>query len=272
MFCHPQRMPAEPDDSTALTWRSRTIDEGKIVTISQVSQDIQQAEFARSSAPSAAFETAAQSRSAIHEAILTTSIEDTLLLRRFTLEEYHRLIKIGFLSKKDKLELLEGLLVMRPRISPLHAHTSSKLHRVFSPLYGREKTMLRIRGPVSIPESDSEPEPDLTLYVGGEADHWERHPYPCEINLIAEISESTLRRDRFHKGRIYAQAGILEYWIVNLPDKSLEIYRHPCTPSAGGALYQTKLTFRRGDSLKPLAFPDFEVAVDDVLPLVNNDC
>ena len=200
------------------------------------------------------------------EAILPVAPVEGLPLRRFTLDEYHRLIEIGFLSKKDKLELLEGLLVMRPQISPLHAHTSSKLHLVFSPLYGREKTMLRIRGPISIHESDSEPEPDLAIYVGTEADHWERHPYPYEVKLITEISESTLTRDRSHKGRIYAHAEIFEYWIVNLPDKSLEVYRDPHTPASGDAVYQTKLTFRHGDSVAPLAFPDFAVAVDNVLP------
>ena len=194
---------------------------------------------------------------------------DGMPLRRFTLDEYHQLIEIGFLSKRDKLELLEGLLVMRPQISPLRAHTNSKLHRVFSPLYEYEKTMLRIRGPVSIPESDSEPEPDLAIYEGTEADHWERHPYPDEVKLIAEISDATLRRDRSHKGRIYAEAGILEYWIVNLPDRSLEVYRDPHTPTSGDAVYQTKLTFRPGDSVAPLAFASFQVAVDGFLELAD---
>ncbi len=210
-------------------------------------------------------DTGTQVGTPLRELILPPAPLDRFTLRRFSLDEYHRLIEIGFLTNKDKLELLEGLLVMRPEISPLRAHTSSKLHRVFSPLYRRENTMLRIRGPISIHVSDSEPEPDLAIYAGSEADHWERHPHPYEVNLIAEIDDSSSGRNRSRKGRIYAHAGILEYWIVNLPDRSLELYRDPHTPLSGDAVYQTKLTLRHGDSIAPLAFPDFEVAVSDFL-------
>lgn len=213
-------------------------------------------------APPVALDTGTRVKNPMRDVILPVAPQYSLPLRRFTLDEYHRLIEIGILSNRDKLELLEGLLVMRQEISPLRAHISSKLHRALSPLYGREKTMVRIRGPISIHVSDSEPEPDLAIYVGSEADHWERHPYPYEVNLIVEVSDSALSRDRFHKGRIYAHAGILEYWVVNLPDRSLEVYRDPHTPASGDAAYQSKLTFRHGDSVGPLAFPDFEIAVD----------
>ena len=263
-------MPAEPDDSTALTWRSRTIDEGKIVTISQVSQDIQQAEFARSSAPSTAFETAAQSRTAIHEAILTTSIEDTLLLRRFTLEEYHQLIDIDFFDEDERVELLAGVLVSMSPINPLHSNTVDLLAEIFGEIVTRGVTRVRTQGAISILETESEPEPDLVIFRVSGLDFTQRHPYPHEVLLVAEVSDSSLTYDRTRKGAIYAQAGIPEYWIWNLVDSSLEVYRDPHVPATGDALYQSKLTFRRGESVAPLAFPDCEVAVNDVLPSAGN--
>ena len=220
-------------------------------------------------APPVAPDTGAQVRRAsakLREAVLPAAPLEGMPLRRFTLDEYHQLIEIGFLTKNDKLELLDGLLVMRPRISPPHARTNSKLLRLLVLNFKSEKTMVRTRGPVTLPGSDSEPEPNLAIHTGNEVDFWERHPYPDEIRLIAEVSDATLTRDRYYKGKINAHAGIREYWIFNLLDELLEVYRDPHTPAAGDALYQTKLTYHRGDSVAPLAFPDFEVAVDDVLP------
>ena len=85
-----------------------------------------------------------------------------------------------------------------------------------------------------------------------------------------EVSHSSLSYDRSLKGAIYAQAGISEYWIWNLVDGLLEVYRDPGTPVRGEAAYQTKLTYHRGESVVPLAFPDIEVAVDDILPAAAN--
>jgi Uma2 family endonuclease len=86
-----------------------------------------------------------------------------------------------------------------------------------------------------------------------------------------EVADLSLIRDRSKKGPVYAPAGIPEYWIWNLVDESLEVYRDPHAPSVGDALYQTKRTFRRGDSVAPLAFPDFEVAVSEVLPSAHTN-
>ena len=112
----------------------------------------------------------------------------------------------------------------------------------------------------------TEPEPDLVISRESGSEFEDRHPYPADILLLMEVSDSSLSYDRTRKGAVYAQAGIAEYWIWNLVDGQLEVYRDPHAPAAGGAVYQTKLTFHRGDSVAPQAFPDFDVAVDDVLP------
>ena len=191
---------------------------------------------------------------------------DGMSLRRFTLDEYHQLIEIGFFDEDERVELLEGVLVYMSPLNPLHVRALVRLRRVIASFFARNDIEVRIQEPVSIPELMTEPEPDLVISRESGAVLDERHPYPEDILLLIEVSDSSLTCDRTRKGAIYAQAGIPEYWIWNLVDSSLEVYRQPLASSAGDAQYQTKSTFRRGESVAPLAFPDFDVAVDDVLP------
>ena len=206
----------------------------------------------------------------IREAILPIAPVEGLPLRRFTLEEYHRLIEIGFFNESERIELLAGVLVSMSPIYPPHANTVDLLLYVFSSLLTRAGIRLRVQGPISIPELESEPEPALVILRVSDVDFIQRHPYPQEVLLAAEVSDSSLTYDRTRKGAIYAHAGISEYWIWNLVDDQLEVYRDPHTPASGDAVYQTKLTFHRGESVAPLAFPEFEVAVDDILPSAGN--
>lgn len=187
-------------------------------------------------------------------------------LRRFTLDEYHELIKIGFFDEDERIELLEGFLVSMSPNNPPHIRTVIRLQRVFATFLARDDLEIRVQGPVSVPELITEPEPDLVISRESGSDFEDRHPYPADILLLMEVSDSSLAYDRTRKGAIYAQAGIQDYWIWNLVDDSLEVYRDPHPPAAGDGVYQTKLTFHRGETVAPLAFPDFEVAVDDVLP------
>ncbi|MXY95415.1 MAG: Uma2 family endonuclease [Caldilineaceae bacterium SB0670_bin_27] len=200
------------------------------------------------------------------EAFLPVTLAEGMPLRRFTLDEYHNLIEIGFFNESERVELVEGILVDMSPNNPPHIRTVNRLRRTFSSLDARVDIEVRAQGPVTIPELMTEPEPDLVISTetGFELD--ERHPYPSEILLLMEVSDSSLNYDRSLKRAIYAQAGIAEYWIWNLVDGLLEVYRDPRTPVSGEAAFQTKLTFHRGESVAPLAFPDLEVAVDDILP------
>ena len=220
-------------------------------------------------APPVSLETDAQfwsESSKIVEAVLPVSPAEGLPLRRFTLEEYHQLIDIGFFNENERVELVEGILVYLSPNNPPHIRTVIRLGRVFSFLNARADVEVRPQGPVTIPELMTEPEPDLVISMESGSDLDERHPHPSEILLLMEVSDSSLTYDRSLKGAIYAQAGIKEYWIWNLVDGLLEVYRDPQTPVSGEAAYQTKLTFHRGESVTPLAIPDIEVAVDDILP------
>ncbi len=200
------------------------------------------------------------------EAILPVVPIEGLSLRRFTLDEYHHLIDIGFFDEDERVELLEGVLVYMSPNNPPHIRTVLRLFRFLVSQITQEAIEVRAQGPISIPELMTEPEPDLVISKesGGTLD--ERHPFPADILLLMEVSDSSLAYDRTRKAEIYAQAGIPDYWIWNLVDNSLEVYRDPHAPAIGDALYQTKLTIHSGESIAPLAFPDFEVAVVDIMP------
>ena len=202
----------------------------------------------------------------ILDANLPITLAEGMPLRRFTLDEYHWLIDNGFFKENDRVELVEGILVDMSPNNPPHIRTVNRLRRIFSLLDARADIEVRTQGPVTIPEQMTEPEPDLVISTESGLELDERHPYPSEILLLMEVSDSSLTYDRSLKRAIYAKAGIAEYWLWNLVDGFLEVYRDPRTPVSGEAAYQTKLTYHRGESVTPLAFPDFEVAVDDILP------
>lgn len=196
---------------------------------------------------------------------LGASVTD-LPVRRFSLDEYHRLVEIGFFDEDERIELIDGVLAPMSPVKPLHAVTIARQVRAFASLLGIDSTYLRVQSPISLPGADSEPEPDLAVVREAETDFAERHPYPDEILLLVEVADSSLARDRSQKAQLYAASKIPEYWIWNLLDLWLEVYRNPQMSAAGDAVYQTKLTFRSGDSVAPLAFPDCVVAVAEVLP------
>ena len=207
-----------------------------------------------------------RSSAKLREAVLPAAPLEGPFLRRFTLDEYHRLIDVGFFNEDERVELLEGMLVLKSPHNPPHVRTLVRLQRVFASFFSRSDVEVRLQGPVSIPELMTEPDPDLVISNESGADFEERHPYPAEVLLLMEVANTSLSDDRTHKGTIYAKAGIPDYWIWNLVDNSLEVYRDPHLSATGDALFQTKSTFQRGESVAPLAFPDFEVEVDDVLP------
>src|SRR5437588_339920 len=110
-------------------------------------------------------------------------------LRRFTVAEYHRLGEIGLLTKRDRYELIHGLIVAKPTINPPHASTVSKLTRRLIRMLG-DDVVVRAQLPITL--SDSEPEPDAVIAAGTEDDYTTTHPGPKETLLVVEVSDSML--------------------------------------------------------------------------------
>ena len=167
-------------------------------------------------------------------------------LYRFSVAQYHQLMKIGILQEKDYVELIEGYLVLqkRPR-SPLHAGTLHVLWEYLRPLMPDE-WMVRVHSGVTL--SDSEPEPDLAIVRHHEAGYMQSHPTPPDIAVLIEVADWTLALDRVDKCRIYARAGVPYYWIVNLVDQQIEVYSSPM----GGPSpeYRDRVDMHLGDEVE----------------------
>lgn len=154
--------------------------------------------------------------------------------RRFSVAEYHKLIEIGMLTEDDNLELLDGYLVHKMSRNPPHDATLQLIQETLPRLLPAG-WCLRMQSAITL--SRSEPEPDGAIVRGKARTYAAQHPRPPDIGLVIEVADSTLDGDRTDKGRIYAEAGITCYWIVNLVDRQLEVYTLPSgattTPSFG---------------------------------------
>jgi Uma2 family endonuclease len=150
-----------------------------------------------------------------------------LPVRRFTVDEYHRMIETGILRSGDPVELLDGWLALKTTRSPPHdVALSLAEERIAELLPGDWFRWVQMA--ITLPES--EPEPDLVVVRGPRRRYAGRHPGPKDIALVVEVADATLETDRTEKGRIYARAGIAVYWIINLPDSRIEVYSEPSGP------------------------------------------
>jgi Uma2 family endonuclease len=176
----------------------------------------------------------------------------SIIIAKWTIEQYHELVTTGILDDR-RVELLEGDIVeMAPEGMP-HAVFCGKTVKYLRNLLG-ERAEIRETHPITLP-NNSEPEPDVAIVRSPDTQYLAHHPYPEDIFWLIEYSDSTLAKDLNAKQRIYAQAGILEYWVVNLQASELIIFR-----GAGNNGYQTETKLNTG-SISPLSFPDIEVEV-----------
>jgi Uma2 family endonuclease len=155
----------------------------------------------------------------------------------------------------ERVELVRGVVLSRSPIDPPHADTVDRLMELLVQVLGARA---RVRVQSSFSASDhSAPQPDLAVVP--------RESYatahPSRAHLIIEVADSSLRFDRKVKAGVYAEAGVPDYWIVNLVDGQIEVHREP-TATGYGAM----TIHRRGERIALLAFPDVTIAVDDVVP------
>jgi Uma2 family endonuclease len=182
--------------------------------------------------------------------------------RRWTRIEYDRLIDSGFFRPGDPVELLGGqMVVAEPQGSRHYAAlraTQEALRAAFS-----DGWEIRGQGPLAL-DDESEPEPDLAVVPGTFRDY--RAAHPSSPSLVIEISETSLALDRTHKGSLYARAGLVDYWIVNLPERRLEVYREPEPDATArfGWRYRSITILEPGASLSSLARPDRRILVSDL--------
>jgi Uma2 family endonuclease len=174
------------------------------------------------------------------------------------------MVQRGLLDSDDKVELLDGLLIAKEPQGSAHAATVMAVQTLLAKLFG-PRHHVRLGAPVAL-DDYSEPEPDLAVVPGGPWDYKKQHP--AKPLLVVEVSMTSQRKDRFLKGGLYARAGIADYWLVNLVDEVIAIYRDPVrAPSHRfGWKYKNIRLLKRGATITPLAAPRSRVRVSSLLP------
>lgn len=180
-----------------------------------------------------------------------------LTVHRFTVEEYHRMGEAGVFHEDARVELIDGQVVEMTLIGPDHASCVNRLVEMFAPLAG--KVTLSPQNPVVVAEYQ-EPQPDVTVLKHRADGYRSRRPVAADVLLVIEVGDSSADRDRKRKVPVYAQAGIPECWLVDLPADRIQIYRHP-----SGGSYAEVATAARGATLTPLLLPDLQLSADRIL-------
>ena len=182
----------------------------------------------------------------------------------FTIDEYHKLVDLGFFAENDRLELIRGEIVeMAPKRTP-HSVCNSIL---FGELYKMLSEQANIRGqePITLP-SNSEPEPDVVIAKKKDDNYLSAHPTVEDIILVIEISDSTLKYDRETKVSLYAEAGINNYWIINLVDRNLEVYTNPFSSDKNKFGYRNKSIILPNEEINIPGFTDASLRLNTVFP------
>lgn len=180
-------------------------------------------------------------------------------LQRLSAESFHQLAQDGHLGPGHRwMELLDGEIHDVMPVGPRHQSTVDRLNRLLHRHLG-PGSLVRAQGPVHL-NRYSEPLPDFAVLKHRDDFYAHRHPQPEEIQLVIEVADSSLERDLGSKARIYASAGIPEFWVVNLADETLHVFRHPIR----GA-YTEDATLGRAESVTASELPELHIAVADLL-------
>jgi len=180
---------------------------------------------------------------------------------RFTRAQYFDMADRGYFAGK-RVERIRGEIVEMSAVNWPHAlavgNTADELRLVFAG-FG----WVHIQSPLTL--ADSDPEPDVAVYPGRRQDYTD-HPTARQALLVVGVSESSLDSDTTTKVELYAEDGIREYWVVDLVNRQLLVFRDPVAIAAGGHTYLTRLTFGPADSVSPLAASTATLHVADLLP------
>ncbi len=177
---------------------------------------------------------------------------------QFSVEEYHKLGEAGIFHEDDRVELLNGDIVIMAPIGIRHIKAVRRLIRSMSRHFA-DRCTVDAQNPVMI-DGHSEPQPDILL-LRATADTRETSPLPEDVLLLLEVADSSLLYDQRDKLEAYARNGIVEYWLLDLTRNELHVFRDP-----EGCAYRTTLVVRADESIAPLAFADTPVAVSEILP------
>jgi Uma2 family endonuclease len=176
------------------------------------------------------------------------NLPEPLHLFRFTLPQFRTMLESNVLPDDARVELLDGYLVEQTDMKQAHANRIKRIYDRMNSLFAARAEVFA-QSPIELP-SDGRPLPDIALFKLGSVTDTHT-PQPEDIHLIIEVAESSIHQDRNFKQMLYARDGIQEYWIVNLVNNQLEVYRNP-----EGERYGNSFTVKAGQNATCLAFPN----------------
>ena len=176
-------------------------------------------------------------------------------LAKWSIKDYHQMIKASILSDRH-VELLAGEIIEMGPEGPLHRKFNDSIAEYLRDKL-RDRAKIYEAHPITLP--DSEPEPDISIVKLPVSLYDNCHPSSAQIYLLIEISDTTLEKDLEEKRIIYAHAGILEYWVIDLKNQQLIVFQKPL-----GEDYQIKQAYHQG-TIRMVAFQDLELSVERLL-------
>ena len=178
---------------------------------------------------------------------------------QLSLAEYDRLVKKGVFEnlRHRRVELIRGELRQMSPPGPSHEEAVDLLTRWSFEVTDQTKVRIRVQSTVGLPKLESVPLPDLVW--ARERSYHKKRPQAEDVFLVIEVSDSSLNYDRGKKARLYAESGVADYWVVNLRDNCLEVFRDPQEGE-----YQSHEVIDRGGTVRPLSFPKVKLSVSRV--------
>ncbi len=183
---------------------------------------------------------------------------------RFSVAQYHEMIRTGILDEDAQVELIEGWIITKMPKNPPHCLSNDLAQEALAKAL---PSGYFVRAQQPFTTDDSESEPDVMVVKGERRDFLERHPHGPEIPLIVEVADASLARDRKLKRRLYARAGVATYWIINLNKRQIEVYTEP-VGEAEKADYRVRRDYHADEKI-PLLLDGQEVGrlnVNALLP------
>lgn len=177
---------------------------------------------------------------------------------KWTLQDYHSMIEAGILGDRH-IQFIEGEIIEMAPEKPLHRFTNHNTANYLRQLLAQKAEVFEAH-PITL--SNSEPEPDVAIVSLPDTKYLTRHPSARDIYWLIEISDTTLNYDLKIKKQLYAKEGIAEYWVIDLQNKSLKVFRQPIDNN-----YSIELELTKG-TVTPLSFSDLEIEVNQII--INN--
>jgi Uma2 family endonuclease len=199
----------------------------------------------------------------LHDLPAQAVVESPTNLKYWTVQEYHQMSDLGILDPNQRTELIAGQIVLMTAKGTPHVLTVRLLATVLENLLTEQSVFVSTQDPIRL-DNFSEPEPDLAIVKGTILNYAEQHPVPENIYLVIEVADSTLKQDCQVKDKLYARSSIAEYWVIDIKNRQVHIFRDPTSTG-----YTSQLILTETHSISPLAFPEIVLSIASILPPVQ---